>query len=124
MVMPSLQPARESVIKYARTETSNVRMVKSKPFECTVTYVSSNDIVPSSTMFITDLMSHGKPRQTRMSKMFEPNRLHNAMFAKPRFTTKTLEITSGIEEPAAKIVKPTTVCGKRKVKPMRKKINN
>ena len=51
--------------------------------------------------------------------MFDPNKLHNAMLARPaRFTTITLEITSGIEAPAAKMVNPITVSGSLNVFPI------
>lgn len=70
-------------------------------------------------MLMQFLINHGKPKQIKISKIFDPNRLHNAMLARPaRFTTITLEITSGIEAPAAKMVNPITVSGSLNVFPI------
>lgn len=64
-------------------------------------------------------MNHGSPRQIRMSKMFDPIELQMAMSANPaRLTTRTLEINSGNDVPAAKIVSPPTVSGIPNVSPV------
>mmetsp|Transcript_100908 Transcript_100908/g.308515 ORF Transcript_100908/g.308515 Transcript_100908/m.308515 type:complete len:365 (-) Transcript_100908:666-1760(-) len=57
-------------------------------------------------MIFTD-QGIGKP--TRMSKMFEPIDEETAMSAWPFLATATEETASGIEVPAARIVKPMTI---------------
>ena len=57
-------------------------------------------------------MSQGKPKQNRMSKIFDPKELQIAMSASLRFFTKImLVISSGIDVPAARIVIPETLSG-------------
>ena len=59
-----------------------------------------------------DLMSQGKPKQNRMSKIFDPKELQIAMSASLCFFTKImLVISSGIDVPAARIVIPETLSG-------------
>ncbi|RMZ93296.1 hypothetical protein BpHYR1_022654, partial [Brachionus plicatilis] len=56
-------------------------------------------------------ISHGKPRQIKISNTFEPIEFEIAISPFPFFTTIILEIISGTEVPKARIVKPATVSG-------------
>lgn len=74
---------------------------------------------PFFTIMINVLRSHGKPRQNKMSNIFDPIELHIAISARPaRFTMKYDEINSGILVPAAKIVIPETVSEMQNVYPI------
>lgn len=78
--------------------------------------VFSKLMLPVLNIKIIDFNNQGIPKQNRMSKMFEPIELLIAMLANPDlFTTITLEINSGTDVPAAKIVRPATVSGRPKV---------
>lgn len=54
-------------------------------------------------------MSHGSPRQRRMSKMLEPIELLTPIEPCPCAVTITDETASGTEVPAARNVKPITL---------------
>jgi len=107
---PNLQPDFARVMTKLTTHNSRVKVVSRRPFDWTGTTVRANSMVPKRAIEMIDLSSHGSPRQTRMSKMLDPNRLQRAILARPaRFTTITEEITSGMEDPAARIVNPRIV---------------
>ena len=103
----------------AKIVINRVKVVIGRPFDWTSIDVMSKLIVPKLTMLITDLMNHGNAKQTRMSKMFDPIELQMAISARPaRFKTSTLDISSGNDVPAAKMVKPPTVSGMPNVSPL------
>ena len=115
-VMPTPKPRRhskvESVPINATTVINSVKVVNGKPADRTGTMVRSGSNVSRFIMFNTALINHGKPKQIRMSNMFDPIVLQSAILARPaRFTTSTLEISSGIEVPAASMVRPLIVSG-------------
>lgn len=115
---PSFQSNTESVVISATIVSNKVNVVKGKPPDWIETAVNAGSSEPKLVMPTTDLINQGKPKPIRMSNMFEPIELHKAMSANPaRFTTSTLEINSGIEVPAAKMVNPLTVSGIPKVFP-------
>lgn len=58
------------------------------------------------------LMSHGSPRQSRMSKIFDPMVLLMPIEPCPCAVMMTDETASGTDVPAARKVKPMTVSGK------------
>ena len=71
---------------------------------------------PSVINWTNDLMSQGKLKQNRMSKIFDPKELQIAISASLRFFTKIKHvISSGIDVPAARIVIPETLSGIPKV---------
>lgn len=57
------------------------------------------------------LMSHGSPRQSRMSKIFDPMVLLMPIEPCPCAVMMTDETASGTDVPAARKVKPMTVSG-------------
>lgn len=94
----------------------NVNVVKLRPSDWITIDVNSISIVPKSIIFNMILINHGTAKQTNISNMLEPIELQSAISTRPaRFTTSTLLISSGIEVPAANIVKPPNVSGNRKV---------
>lgn len=97
-------------------ETINVNVVKFSPSDRIRIDVNAISIVPKLNIFNMILINHGTAKQTNISNMFEPIELQSAISTRPaRFTTKTLLISSGIEVPAANMVKPPNVSGNRKV---------
>lgn len=58
---------------------------------------------------ISVLMSQGSPRQSRMSKIFDPMELLRPIEPCPCAVTMTDETASGTDVPAARNVKPMTV---------------
>ena len=108
----------DNVVTNRMIVIKSVNVVKDRPNDWIGTIVSTRSRVPSENIAITDLINHGRPKHTKMSKMFEPIALHNAISAKPaRFTTRALDNSSGNDVPAANNVRPPTVCGTPKVTP-------
>ena len=71
---------------------------------------------PSVINWTNDFISQGKPKQNRISKIFDPKELQIAMFASLRLFTRIKHvISSGIDVPAARIVIPETLSGIPKV---------
>ncbi len=93
-------------------QTNSEDVVNGRAAESMVTAVATKLNVPLLKQLITDFNSQGRPKQNRIAKIFDPIELQIAIFALLAFfTTKTLDMRSGIEAPAAKIVRPATVSG-------------
>ncbi len=64
------------------------------------------------------LMSQGIPRHSSMSNVFDPMLLLMAMLPLPCLETMRLEMTSGMEVPTARKVRPITESGMLSVNPI------
>lgn len=69
------------------------------------------------------LMNQGRPRHSKISKVFEPIELLIPIVPWPWFVTMTLDTASGILVPAAKKVRPITESGISNVSPIKVIIN-
>ena len=119
-VIPTVNPNSQLVIMKVPTRDKivikRVKDVNGRASLRIGVEVSSKLMLPVLNIKIIDFNNQGIPKQNRMSKMFEPIELLIAMLANPDlFTTITLEINSGTDVPAAKIVRPATVSGRPKV---------
>lgn len=90
-----LQTAMEMMTK--RSMRKSRTMAQNRPLLLTATEEKS---------FSMEKSSQGKGRPTVMSNMLEPTELETAMSPRPFRATMTLVMRSGIEVPAARIVKP------------------
>lgn len=64
---------------------------------------------PGFVRFRSVLISQGRPRHNRISKVFEPNELLIPIVPCPCNDTSTEDVASGSDVPAARNIKPNTL---------------